>query len=114
MIMGDPDRVGTASLFLTRVGCVVILLVLIGFHVSSFTVSHSNATAAPTQTPSPARVRPRKVTTPVVLTALPVSTNQINLSWTNNSDNVSGLRVERALSPKGPWKRVINVPPNAA
>ena len=116
--MGDHGRVGTDSRFLTRAVYCVVLLVLIGFQIGSFTldtVSHWSVTAAaPTQTPAPNRVRPRKVTTPVVLTALPVSTNQINLSWTNHSDDVTGLHVERALSPKGPWKRVISVPPNAA
>lgn len=115
--MGDPGRVATDLRFLTRVVYFVVLLVFIGFHIRSFalnTVSDWNVTAAPTQTPDPNRVRPRKVITPVVLTALPVSTNQINLSWTNNSDDVTGLHVERAMSPKGPWKRVISVPPNAA
>lgn len=115
--MGDHGRVGTETGFLTRAVYFVVLLVLIGFQIGPFglnTVSHSNVTAAPTQTPDPNRTRPRKVITPVVLTALPVSTNQINLSWTNNSDNVTGLRVERALSPNGPWKRVISVPANAA
>ena len=115
--MGDPGRVGIDSRFLTRVGYFVVLLVLIGFQVRSFaldTGSQLNVTATPTQTPAPRRVRPRKVTTPVDLTALPVSTSQINLSWTNNSDNVTGLYVERSRSPKGPWKRVINVPADAA
>ncbi len=115
--MGDQGRVGTDSKSLTRAVYFVVLLVLIGFQVRSVafdTAADSNATAAPAQTPAPNRVRPRKVITPVVLTALPVSTNQINLSWTNNSDNVSGLRVERSRSPKGPWKHVINVPVNAA
>lgn len=112
--MGDPVRVHWR--FLARVGYFVVLLVLIGFQTGSFalnSVSYWNVTAAPTQTPAPNRVRPRRVITPVVLTALPVSTNQINLSWTNHSDNVTGLHVERALSPKGPWKRVISVPANA-
>jgi hypothetical protein len=115
--MGDHGRVETDSRFLTRAVYFVVLLVLIGFQVRSFAfipASYPNATAAPTQTPAPNRVRPRKVITPVVLTALPISTTQINLSWINNSDHVTGIRVERALSPKGPWKRVISVPPNAA
>jgi hypothetical protein len=112
--MGDPGRVGTDSTFLTRAGYLVVLLVLISFQVGSFAVDTVYVAAAPTQTPAPRRVRPRKVTSPVDLTALPVSTSQINLSWTNNSDNVTGLYVERSRSPKGPWKRVINVPANAA
>ena len=113
--MGDPARVGTDSRFLTRVGYLVVLLVLIGFQVRSFALDTGfNVIAASTQTPAPSRVRPRKAITPVVLTALPVATNQINLSWTNKSDNVTGLHVERSRSPKGPWKRVINVPANAS
>lgn len=110
--MGDLDRVGCDSSFLTRVGCLVLLLVLVGFQVRP--ASFLDVTAAATQTPAQRRVRPRKVTTPVILTALAISTSQINLSWTNSADEVTGLHVERALSPKGPWKRVINVPANAA
>ena len=93
--MGDPG-----SRFLMPVGYFVVLLVLIGFHVRP----------ASTQTP---RVPQRKVITPIALTALAVSTSQINLSWTNNSKMVAGLYVERSLSSRGPWKRVINVPANA-
>jgi chitodextrinase len=91
----------------------VVVLVLLGC-VALNPRSFLNVTAAPTQTPAQRRVRPRKATTPVVLTALPISTNQINLSWTNNSDEVTGLYVERSVSLKGPWKRVISVPANAA
>ena len=112
--MGDQGRVETDSRFLTRVGCFVVLLVLIGFQVSLNTGSYLNVTAAPTQTPAQRRVRPRKVTTPTPLTAVPISTNQINLSWTNGSNEVTGLYVERSRSPNGPWKRVISVPVNAA
>ena len=88
--MGNPGRVGT------------LLLALTGLLVG----------VASTQTP-PNRVPPRRVITPIVLTALAVSTNQINLSWTNNSNKVAGLYVERSMSPKGPWRRVISVPANA-
>ena len=112
--MGDHGRVETDLRFLTRVGYFFVLLVLIGFQLSLNSCSYLNVTAAPTQTPVQRRVRPRKVTTPTVLTALPISTNQINLSWTNNSDEVTGLYVERSRSPNGPWKRVISVPVNAA
>src|SRR5689334_9536414 len=99
--MGDPD--GTASRFLTRAYYFAALLVLIGFHVT-----------AATQTPAPNRVRPRRAPAPIVLTALAISTSQINLSWTNNSSKVAGLHVERSSSANGPWKRVISVPANAS
>jgi len=101
--MGDLGGVATTSRLLTRAGFFFVLLVLIGFHV-----------AASTQTPAPNRVPPKKATTPIVLTALPVSTNQINLSWTNSSNKTAGLYVERSVSPRGPWKRVMNVPANAS
>jgi len=114
--MGDPGRVGT-SRFLTLVGYFLVLLLLIGFQVkpsSLNTDSNLNSVAGSTQTPGPSRVPQRRVITPVVLTARAVSMSQINLSWTNNSDNVTGLYVERSRSPRGPWKRVVNVPANAS
>lgn len=100
--MGDLDQVRTYSRFLTRVGYFLVLLVLTGFQVRP-------------QTPRPSRVPPQRVSTPpIVLTARAVSMNQINLSWTNSSNKVAGLYVERSQSPKGPWKRVVNVPANAS
>src|SRR5690242_239063 len=110
MIMGDHGRIGSHFRFLTRVGVFVVLPVLIGSQVRS---SALNTIADLTQIPPPGRVPPRRAISPVVLTAVAVSTNQINLSWTNNSDKTVGLYVERSLSPKGPWKRVIDVPANA-
>jgi fibronectin type III domain protein len=100
MSMGDPGRGRTDSRLLTRVGYFVVLLAFLVFRI---------ATSASTQT----RVPPRKATTPVALTALAVSTSQINLSWTNNSNKVAGLYVERSTSSTGPWTRVVNVPANA-
>ncbi len=91
--MGD---LGSYSRFLAQAGCFLILFV------------------AATQTPRPSRVPPRKAVAPIVLSARAVSTSQINLTWTNNSDKVVGLYVERSLSSKGPWKRVVDVPANAS
>ena len=105
--MGDPGRVGTYSRFLTRVGCFLVLLVLIGFQVRPSSLNTA-------QTLGPSRVPPRKIITPIVLTARAVSTSQINLSWTPSSNKVAGLFVERSLSSNGPWKRVVNVPANAS
>lgn len=101
MSMGDPVQFGNDSSFLTRAVCFLVLLVLIGFQVRP-------------QTPGPGRVPARRVTTPIVLTARAVSTSQIDLSWTNSSNKVAGLYIERSQSPKGPWKRVVNVPADAS
>lgn len=91
--MGDRGH----SRFVTRVVYLVLLTL--------------NPFAAATQT---VRRPPPRVIPPVVLTARAISTSQINLSWTNNSDKIIGLYVERSLSSRGPWKRVIEVPANAA
>jgi hypothetical protein len=43
---------------------------------------------------------------PSGLTATAVATNQINLSWTDNSNNETGFKVERATSSGGPWTQI--------
>jgi chitodextrinase len=43
---------------------------------------------------------------PSKLIAAAVSTTQINLTWTSNSNNATGFRIERALSATGPWTQV--------
>jgi chitodextrinase len=107
--MGDPHQVETYSRFLTRAGCFLVLLALVGFQVRPSSLNTSS-----TQTSGPGRAAPQRVTTPIVLTARAVSTSQIDLSWTNNAGNLAGLYVERSRSPKGPWKRVVNVPASAS
>ena len=55
-----------------------------------------SGSATPTPTP----------TTPGNLVATAVSISQINLTWTDNSTNESGFRVDRALLSTGPWTQV--------
>ncbi len=43
---------------------------------------------------------------PSNLVATVISTSQINLTWTDNSNNESGFIVERALVSTGPWTQV--------
>jgi len=47
--------------------------------------------------------------TPTVLTATAVSTNQINLSWTDNSIDEFGFEIERSLATVGPWSQIDTV-----
>ena len=68
----------------------------------------TTGTARPTPTPTP-----KAQSAPNNLVAVAVSTNQINLTWTKSSDSISGIYVERAESPKGPWKRVASLSHNA-
>ncbi|MGD0649829.1 MAG: fibronectin type III domain-containing protein [Verrucomicrobiia bacterium] len=52
---------------------------------------------------------------PTNLAATAVSTNQINLSWTDNSNNETGFKVERALDNggiPGPWTQIATVGAN--
>jgi len=35
--------------------------------------------------------------------------NQINLSWTDNSVNEDGFKIERAPAPAGPWSQIAQV-----
>lgn len=41
--------------------------------------------------------------TPGTLTATPISTSQINLTWTDNAANEIGTYIERATTAGGPW-----------
>lgn len=49
---------------------------------------------------------------PSGLTATMISTNQINLSWTDNSNTETGHKIERALSASGPWTQIATVGAN--
>jgi Putative Ig domain/N-acetylmuramoyl-L-alanine amidase/Fibronectin type III domain len=42
-------------------------------------------------------------TAPANLAATPLSTTQIKLTWTDNSTNETGFKLERAASSSGPW-----------
>ncbi len=46
---------------------------------------------------------------PTVLSATAVSTNQIDLAWTDNSNNENGFRIERSLNPTSGFAQVATV-----
>jgi hypothetical protein len=50
---------------------------------------------------------------PSNLTATVVSTNQINLSWTDNSDNEDGFKIERRSGATGWWAQIALTAANA-
>lgn len=72
----------------------------------------TSAGAAGLQRPVPTPSRKVQLA-PRDLTATAIATNQINLTWTNNSDKNTGFYVERAQSPTGPWTRVASLPGSA-
>jgi hypothetical protein len=50
---------------------------------------------------------------PTGLKATPVSRSQINLTWTDNSNNESGFKIERATSSSGPFQPIATAGANA-
>ena len=46
------------------------------------------------------------LSSPSSLTATAISSNQINLTWLDNSTNESGFKIERAPAPTGPWTQI--------
>jgi alpha-tubulin suppressor-like RCC1 family protein len=59
-----------------------------------------------------ALISPCFVSPPSALTATAVSSNQIDLSWTNNSSNEDRFGIERAASFAGPWSQIGTVDSN--
>ena len=65
----------------------------------------------PTRTPTPGGPTPTRTPTPSGsipaapsnLTAAAISSSQISLAWTDNSNNETAFRVERAPASAGPW-----------
>ena len=49
---------------------------------------------------------------PSNLTATAVSSSQINLAWSDNSNNETGFKIERAASSSGPWTQIVTVGAN--
>ncbi|MBN1672653.1 MAG: lamin tail domain-containing protein [Kiritimatiellae bacterium] len=43
---------------------------------------------------------------PSVLVAIPLSTNEIQLTWTDNSDNEAGFKIDRRVSGGSTWDRI--------
>ncbi len=61
---------------------------------------YSNSTSATTQAAVTIPAAPSN------LTAVAASSSQINLSWSDNSSNESGFKVERAPASAGPWTQI--------
>jgi hypothetical protein len=63
-------------------------------------------TATPTPSPTPTPTPAPTPAAPSSLAASAVSASQINLSWSDNSSNETGFKVERSLSSAGPWAQI--------
>jgi outer membrane protein assembly factor BamB len=74
--------------------------------VYAFTVPTGTPTPTPTPTPIPT---PRA---PTNLTATAVSSSQINLSWSDNSNNETGFVINRTQDPSKLWNYVTTVAAN--
>src|SRR5688572_12881374 len=49
---------------------------------------------------------------PSSLTATPVSSSQINLSWIDNASDETGFKLERATTSAGPWSQIATTGAN--
>jgi len=65
--------------------------------------------SATTQTPAPTPTAP---TAPTTLTATATSASQINLSWTDSSDNETGFKIERSTTSNGTYTLVTTTAAN--
>jgi len=55
---------------------------------------------------------PQPLPAPSNLSAVPVSSSQINLTWQDNASNETGFKIERAASSSGPWTEIGTVGAN--
>jgi len=62
--------------------------------------------SVPTPTPTPTATPAPTPVAPSALAANAASASQINLSWSDNSANETGFKVERATSSAGPWGQI--------
>jgi hypothetical protein len=53
-------------------------------------------------------------TAPSLLNSTPISNTQINLSWTDNSSNEDGFKIERKATASGTYSEIAQVGPNTA
>lgn len=68
--------------------------------------SATTGVSAPPPTPTPAPTPSPTPVAPSTLAASAASSSQINLSWSDNSSNETGFKIERATSSAGPWGQV--------
>lgn len=74
-------------------------------YYSSTNSAYSNEANATTPYATPAA--------PSVLTATALSSSLISLSWTDNSDNETGFKIERKIGAGGSWAQIITPPANS-
>lgn len=78
---------------------------VLAYSSSSGNSSYSNTTNATTPSSPPSA--------PSGLAATAISSSQINLSWTDNSNNETGFRIERGTSSSGPFVLINTTSANA-
>ena len=78
-----------------------------------YKVSAINAVGNSAAVPANATTFDTAPTAPSNLTATAVSTSQINLAWTDNSNNETGFKIERAAALAGPYTLITTAATNA-
>jgi hypothetical protein len=64
-------------------------------------------------TPPPPPPPPPPVAAPSAMTVIPLTSEHIAVSWTDNSDNEDGFRLERSATSAGPWTPAATFGPNS-
>jgi hypothetical protein len=96
----------------TQIGATVAISMSSTIYVGLPVTSHVAGTLCQATFDNVTITQPTVPNAPSALTATAVSASQINLSWTDNSSNETGFRIERKTGSGGSWSQIATVGAN--